>query len=126
VLSARHTLFSVISRNEVVRNHLHASIRDIRRLELQTLLSLSALARDYSAYEQNLSAATYLQDMIPQCQEIGLNIHAVTMSEVARVLWDHGEPQSSIRILQRLSEDEQIEKEDYSPGRGMILAVLVC
>lgn len=105
--------------------HLHASPRDLRRFEVQNLLSASALAREYDAQKENLSAATYLQDLVHRCREIGLNIESIAKYEAAKVLWDQQEPQSSIRMLQKLSENEDLEREDFPPGRGMIMANLV-
>jgi serine-protein kinase ATM len=125
VLSVRQTLFSTFCRNETVQRYLHVTPRDVRRLELRALSNMSSQARDYNAYEQNLATATYLQDLIPKCEELGINIQAFTSFEVAKVLWDQGELQSSIRILQRLSDSEDIDKQEFSPGRGMILASLV-
>lgn len=125
MLSARQTLLSVLCQNETTLGYLHLTPRELREFEVQTLLSTSELARAHDALKENLTIATYLNDLVPTCSKLGVKIDSAARYEGARVLWDQNERQASIRLLQSLAENVQLEKEDFAPSRGVILANLV-
>ncbi|KAF2489805.1 hypothetical protein BU16DRAFT_566907 [Lophium mytilinum] len=102
IMSCRETLFSVLSSNAQLQSSLRVTPRDIRHKEIAALLSSSEISRKHGAWQESLASATYLSSIVPQCTSVGLNIEALAEHEVANVLWEQGETETSIRIRQRL------------------------
>lgn len=99
--------------------------RDLRKFEIQALLSICELARDHDALKENLAIATYLDDIVADCRKLGINVDAAARFEAAKVLWDQKEPHASIRALRTLAEKPELDQEDFAPGQGVVLAKLV-
>lgn len=125
ILSSRETLLSVLISSPKLQDMLHVSPRDVRSLEVQALLTSSSLSRKHGALEESLAAATYLSDLAPTCLEAGLNIGAAAQYEVASVLWDHGETSTSIRMLQQLDANFNLQEQASAVARSTLLAKLV-
>ena len=125
ILSARHTLLGIMSTTESLQGILHASPKDLRSLELRDLLSVGSLARKNEARKEALAVATYLNDITPACRQIGLRIEAAANFEVAQVLWDQGDLHASIRILQQMLREIDLDNENFSPSPATVLAKLV-
>ncbi|ORY15344.1 hypothetical protein BCR34DRAFT_559064 [Clohesyomyces aquaticus] len=102
LLSCRETLFSVLSMNSSLLNSLHARTGTIRHMEVEALVSSSAICRRQGALQQSLASVTYLSDIVQQCKSVGLDIEVAAQYEVASVLWEQGEAETSIRIRQHL------------------------
>jgi ataxia telangiectasia mutated family protein len=104
---------------------MHLSLKDVRNVEVQALISSCTISRQRSALQESLATATYLSDLVPACKEIGLDIEAAAQSEVADVLWDQGEHSTSIRMLQQLAEQAYPNSEKDGNARSKVLAKLV-
>ncbi|KAF2104009.1 hypothetical protein NA57DRAFT_70221 [Rhizodiscina lignyota] len=124
ILSSRQTLFSILNSNENLQRILHTSPKDIRGLELQSLLSACALSRRNGELKGSLAAATYLNDIVPACGDIGLRIEAAAKFEAAQVLWDQGETHASIRTLQQIHSNINLDHESFAPPSYTVLAKL--
>jgi serine-protein kinase ATM len=125
VLSARQSLFGIISGTQSLQSILHVAPKDCRKVELQDLLSTMNLARQNGSSKDSLAAATYLSDIVPACRSIGLRVEAAADFEAAEVLWDQGEIHASIRSLRKILADEDFEKADFAPSSASVLAKLV-
>jgi ataxia telangiectasia mutated family protein len=104
---------------------MRLSLKDVRDLEVQALLSSCITSRKHNALQESLAAATYLSDLAPACLEIGLNIDVIAQNEVADVLWDQGEHATSIRMLKGLAEPSRLRNESTGVHKAKLLAKLV-
>jgi ataxia telangiectasia mutated family protein len=104
---------------------MHLSLKDVRNVEVEALLSSCNMSRKHSSLQDSLATATYLSDLIPSCSRIGLDINAAAQNEVADALWDQGEHSTSIRMLRRLTGLPQSKDEIVQSHRSKLLAKLV-
>lgn len=126
VFSSRETLFGTLSNNNTLREAMHLSLKDVRSVEVETLLSSCNMSRKHSSLQDSLATATYLSDLTISCSRIGLDIKAAAQNEVADALWDQGEHSTSIRMLRRLTELPRSKDESSQSHRSKLLAKLVC
>jgi ataxia telangiectasia mutated family protein len=104
---------------------MHISLKDVRSVEVEALVSSSTISRQRNAFQESLATATYLSDLVPTCRDVGLDIEGLAMNEVADVLWDQGEHSTSIRMLRRLTEQMHPKSENEGIERSKMLAKLV-
>ncbi|TIA61581.1 hypothetical protein D6C77_03353 [Aureobasidium pullulans] len=124
IVSCRETLFSLLSRNNNLREALHVSIRDCRAIEARSVISSSQFSRRNDLIQQSLTAATYLSQLVPLCQEIDVNMDAAAHFEVATTLWRQGEISTSVQMLQELCSRTDLLKQSIQVGRAGMLAQL--
>lgn len=124
-MSARETTFSSLARRPHLQNMVNSSPRDIRAIEVRTLLDSSGLSRRHGALQHSLTAATYLTGLMEPCQSLGLNITAAAQHESANVLWDQGEMTASIRALQDMNSTLDLRDQAVRVGKSELLAKLV-
>jgi ataxia telangiectasia mutated family protein len=125
ILSSRETMFSTLSNNGHLREVMHISLKDVRNVEVEALVSSCTISRQQNALQESLATATYLSDLVPICQQIGLDIETLALNEVADVLWDQGEQSTSIRMLRRLTERVHPKAEGNGIQQSKMLAKLV-
>jgi len=125
IVSCRETLFSLLSQNKHLREALHVSIRDCRTVEARSVISSSQFARRNDLIQQSLTAATYLSQLVPVCQEVDVNMDAAAHFEVATTLWRQGEISTSVQMLQELCSRTDLLKQSIQVGRAGMLAQLV-
>lgn len=125
MMSFRETIFSTLTRNKSLRDGLHLNLRDCRLVEVQALANSSSFARKHDLIQQSLTAATYLNELVPLCREIGLEIEAAAQLEVASILWKQDEVASSVQMLQDLCFKTDLGGQSVAIGRAGILAQLV-
>ena len=124
-LSARQTLFSVMSQNLPLQRSMHVTSKQCRTLEVEALLAFSRISREHSKLQEALTATTTLDDMVATCKDIGLRIDSAVKLETASVLWDAGESSMSVKLLVELSQQEAgLSKQDIPVGRAGLLAQL--
>lgn len=125
VLSSRETLFSTLSNNTALRESMRLGLKDVRSIEIESLLSSCNLSRKHSSLQGSLATATYLSDLSTLCSQIGLDIEAAAQNEVADALWDQGEHSTSIRMLKRLTKTPRSKNDSDHSQRSRLLAKLV-
>jgi serine-protein kinase ATM len=125
LLSSRETLFSVLSSNGPLLDSLRARTSTIRQMEVQALVSSSAICRKHGALQESLSSVTYLSDLVGQCKSVGLDIEATAQHEVSSVLWEQGEAETSIRMRQRLIKNTSFDSQVIDISLPVLLAKLV-
>ena len=125
ITSCRETLLSSLSKNKRLQEFLKTSQRESRALEINALLASSKMNRHHGALQNSLATATYLNQLIVPCGEVGLNITAAVQFESANVLWDQGELTASIRMLQDLRNKFNADSQLVHVGKPELLARLV-
>ena len=104
---------------------MKTSQRDARSIEVRALLASSNMSRHHEALQNTLATATYLNQLIKPCEEVGVNIKAAVQLESANVLWDQGEMTASIRMLQDLQTNLDPSSNFIHVGKPKLLAKLV-
>ena len=125
LLSCRETLFNVLSSNAILVDSLHARTATLRGMEVEALVSSSAVCRKHGAFQDSLASVTYLSDIVPACKTVGLDIEATAQHEVANVLWDQGETETSIRMRQHLIDHADFDSQNLDLSLPVLLARLV-
>lgn len=126
LLSCRETLFGVLGANSSLQDSMRARTGTIRHMEVEALVSSSNISRRHGALQESLASITYLSDIVPQCKATGLDIDATAKHEVAGVLWDQGESETSIRMRQHLIEHGNFDSQASDISLPVLLAKLVC
>ncbi|KAF2871547.1 hypothetical protein BDV95DRAFT_606981 [Massariosphaeria phaeospora] len=124
LVSCRETLFRVLSSNTSLLDSLKARTGTIRHMEVQALVSSSAICRKHGALQESLASVTYLSDIVQECKSVGLDIEATTQHEVASVLWDQGETEASIRMRQHLIDHANLDSQATDISLPVLLAKL--
>lgn len=125
ILSARDTLFSMLSKNPHLQSVLHTGPRQLREHEANGLINSANIYRRHGALQELLASATYLADIVPTCREVGFDVEDGAKYQVARVLWDQGETNTSIRMLQQLENETRTSgRKDSTALRTVLLTKL--
>lgn len=126
ILSARETLFSMLGKNPRLQDILHTGPKQLRERETDALINAAEVYRKHGALQELLASATYLADIVPSCREVGFDIEGGAKYQVARVLWDQGEKNTSIRMLQQLETENRLaSRKDSTVLRTVLLTKLV-
>jgi ataxia telangiectasia mutated family protein len=125
LLSCRETLFSILSSNAPLQETLHARTGTLRGMEVEALVSTSTISRRHGALQESLASVTYLSDIVQPCKFVGLDIEATAQYEVANVLWDQGEAETSIRMRQYLRHHANFDSQHTNISLPVLLAKLV-
>lgn len=104
---------------------MHMRTATIRNMEVEALVSSSSISRRHGAIEESLASVTYLSDIVPKCKSAGLDIEATALQEVANVLWEQGETDTSIRMRQDLIDHASFESQSADLSLPVLLAKIV-
>jgi ataxia telangiectasia mutated family protein len=66
-----------------------------------------------------------LSKLVQPCSELGLRIENAAKYDMASVLWDQGEMTTSIRMLQNLNEQSDLQTQSLVVSQAEVLASLV-
>ena len=124
IISNRHTLFSVLAQNKTLAVWIGLGLKDCRRIEIESLLDISRLAREHGQLQEALTATSEMGALISQCKDINLKADAAAKFETASVLWDSGEVTSSVRMLRDVLVVPDLDKQDIEVGHSGLLAQL--
>lgn len=94
-------------------------------MEVEALISSSSISRRHGAIEDSLASVTYLSDIVPRCKSAGLDIEATAQHEVANVLWEQGETDTSIRMRQDLIDHASFDSSRADLSLPVLLAKIV-
>jgi hypothetical protein len=97
----------------------------MRHMEVEALVSSSTICRKHGALQESLASVTYLSDIVQQCRSVGLDIEATAQHEVASVLWEQGEAETSIRMRQHLIDHANFDSQASDISLPVLLAKLV-
>ncbi|KAI9790800.1 MAG: Serine/threonine-protein kinase tel1 [Peltula sp. TS41687] len=124
ILLSRETLFSAMVRQSYLRDLVQSDIREIRAMEIRSVVESSRMSRNHEALQSALKSAMYLSNLIEPSRRLGIEIEAVARFEAAGVLWDQGEMTASIRMLQRLRGALDPSQQTMRIGSAELLAKL--
>ncbi|KAF1815065.1 hypothetical protein P152DRAFT_412160 [Eremomyces bilateralis CBS 781.70] len=125
IMSRRETIFSTLRENERLHDHFHMSGQALQKLELDSLLASAKVSRSHHAVQESLSTVAYLNQIARRYNALQLNYQADIEYETALVLWDQGEHQSSIQMLQNLNNGTTARKsQGAASNRPILLARL--
>lgn len=125
ILSCRETLLSSLSKSNKLQQLLRVTHHEARVVESSNLLANSRISRNHGALQHALTKVTYLTGLVAPCENAGVTISAAAQFESARVLWDQGEMSTSIKMLEDLLADPQLESQSLKVGRPELLARMV-
>ena len=97
----------------------------IRSMEVEALVSSSTICRRHGALQEALASDTYLSDIAHDCKAVGLDIDAIAQHEIASVLWDQGEIETSIRMRENLIDHATFDSQVTDISLPVLLAKLV-
>jgi len=97
----------------------------IRNMEVEALVASSSISRRHGAIEESLASVTYLSDIVPKCKSTGLDIEGTAQHEVANVLWEQGETDTSIRMRQDLIDHASFGPQSADLSLPVLLAKVV-
>jgi ataxia telangiectasia mutated family protein len=103
---------------------LHLKAKDARKLEVRNIIAACGVARQLQASQELLASATYLSDIVPACEAVGVDIAEEAQHMMAEVLWAQGEKSASVRMLQKLAGSYE-SSGDNASSRASLLAQLV-
>lgn len=122
LLSTRGTTMSMLSQHAHLVQNAKVSAANLRGMQVQSMLMSAGIYRYYQATQESINQATDLMDLIPVCEEQGLNVEAAIKVEAANSLWDHGEMSTSIRMLQGIDRDSSLKKQTIPVSRSDLLS----
>lgn len=100
--------------------------RTSQLLEVKALRESFKTSRDLEGSQEALTSAISLSKLIQPCTTLGLSIENAAKYDMANILWDQGEMTTSIRMLQQLNEQGDLQKQALVVSRAEVLASLVC
>ena len=104
---------------------MRISEKEARIVEVETLLASSTLNRKHGALQSSLKSTTYLTQLVDLSTNLGAKVDVAIGLEASNVLRDHGQMDSSIRMLQELIRNAEIDSQDIPIGKAKLLATLV-
>ena len=125
ILSSRETLLSALSYRPELQLIINTGPRETSRLHILALLNSTRISRSHGDLQNSLMTATYLSDLVPSTNALGIKVEAAVEYEAARVLWDQGEMSASIKMLQLLDTSIDLRKQSIHVGKPELLARLV-
>lgn len=108
-----------------MRSALKLTPRMSQLLEVKTLRESFKISRNLEGSQEALKSAVSLSKLVQPCTDLDLSIEGAAKYDMANVLWDHGEMTISIRMLQQLNEQGDLQKQALVVSRAEVLASLV-
>ena len=96
-----------------------------RLCEVQVNLESARTLRSFASYQQALNNVAYLSNILPLCEEVGLEVGTAVKQELSNVLWAKGELLPSIHVLRSLVDGESQDRQTIPVGKAGLLATLV-
>lgn len=113
---------SLLSQHSALANGSRISSAVLRQSQIQSMIMAGEIYRYHQATQESLNSATALTDLISPCRELGIQVDAAINIESANSLWDQGEMEASIRLLQRVERDTSLNKQSIPISRSDLLA----
>ncbi len=95
---------------------------EARLVEVRGMLLSSNIYRFHQATQESLNVSTSLSDLIDPSERLGLNIDGAIKMEIANSLWDHDEMIPSIRMLQDVDDNAELQKQTINVSRAELLS----
>ncbi|OKL58313.1 Serine/threonine-protein kinase tel1 [Talaromyces atroroseus] len=124
ILFCRSALFSSINKRPYVKSALKLTSRMSQLFEAKALRESFQVSRDLEGSQEALKSAISLSKLVKPCSELGISIEGAAKFDMANVLWDQGEMTTSIRMLQQLNEQGDLQRQALVVSRAEVLASL--
>jgi hypothetical protein len=124
ILLSHETLFSSINQ-DYLRSSLKLTSRAAQLFEVKAIRESLRLSRNYNDSQTSLRSAMSLAKLVGPCMPLGLKIDAAANFDLANVLWDLGEMATSTRLLQEISQLNDLNRQSLPVSRAEVLATLV-
>ncbi|KAK2744363.1 Serine/threonine-protein kinase tel1 [Myotisia sp. PD_48] len=124
ILASHEAIFSSIKRKAHLKNIMNLNPRDAQLLEVKAIRETLKTSREHEILQASLKSAMTLSKLIQPCAELGVTIDAAATFDLANVLWDHGEMSTSIKMLQQLSTQPDLQSQSIVVSRAEVLASL--
>jgi serine-protein kinase ATM len=99
--------------------------REAQLLYAKVLRESLRISKDHESSQGSLRSAISLSKLAESSAAVGISIDAASRFDLANVLWDQGEMTTSIRMLQGLSDRNDLHKQVIAVSRAEILSSLV-
>lgn len=103
---------------------MNVNSADTHIVEVQSSLLSSNLCRTHGALQDSLTVATYLNSIIEPCRQLGVQVEAAVLMEIATALWAQEEITASIGVLRTIDQETSLKKQAIPVGRPSLLAKL--
>jgi len=118
-------MFGILASNPTLQSSLHIKGSEARRLQIESLLNTCRASEKLGFGNDSLAMATYLSDMIPTCQELGLDLEVNIQDAVSDILWSQSEQTASIHMLRSLTTHVLPKANHSAADSATLLAKLV-
>jgi serine-protein kinase ATM len=122
-------LFGIVADSRPWQNILRLSEKDARQVQVNILLDICKISQSQNKGDESLSTVTYLSDLMPVCEKLGLNESLSIQEAVADILWAQNEQVAAIQILSSLTGQSAVRagsaRQSRSHKTAAILAKLV-
>lgn len=125
ILSWHEALFSSIRKSDLLKSSSKMNIAESRLLEANVFRQSLDITRKHAVSQASLKSAISLSRLAEPCAQLGMNIDGATKFDLANVLWDQGEMTASIRMLQLLKGQGDLQKQAIPLSRSELLVTLV-
>jgi len=124
LIADRETIFGIVRRNTALQNVLQLKQSHAILLEAKAVVKTINSSRTYRK-QAALAGAMYLTKLIPSCTKLGIHVDAVADRQMASILWDQKEPETSVRLLRTLIDRKDMIQQSIEVGKADLLAQLV-
>ncbi|KAJ5527329.1 hypothetical protein N7513_011488 [Penicillium frequentans] len=124
ILSWHEALFSSIRKSDLLKSSSKMNIAESRLLEANVFRQSLDITRKHAVSQASLKSAISLSRLAEPCAQLGMNIDGATKFDLANVLWDQGEMTASIRMLQLLKGQGDLQKQAIPLSRSELLVTL--
>ncbi|KAJ6102700.1 hypothetical protein N7486_005127 [Penicillium sp. IBT 16267x] len=124
ILGWHEALFSSIRKSDLLKSRTKMKIAESRLLEANVFRQSLEITRKHAVSQASLKSAISLSRLAEPCAQLGLNIDGATKFDLANVLWDQGEMTASIRMLQHLKGQGDLQKQAIPLSRSELLVTL--
>jgi ataxia telangiectasia mutated family protein len=125
MLSCHEALFSSLNRRDCLKLSMNLTSRKAQLLYVKVMRETLKISRNHESSQESLKLAITLTKLIGACATLGINIDGAANFDLSNVLWDQGEMTTSIRMLQKLKCQNDLQKQDIPVSRAEVLACLV-
>ncbi|KAJ5745974.1 hypothetical protein N7520_011156 [Penicillium odoratum] len=124
ILGWHEALFSSIRKSDLLQSRTKMTIAESRLLEANVFRQSLEINRKHAVSQASLKSAISLSGLAGPCAELGMNIDGATKFDLANVLWDQGEMTASIRMLQNLKGQADLQNQAIPLSRSELLVTL--
>jgi serine-protein kinase ATM len=96
-------LFGIIADSRPWQNILHLSEKDARQVQVNILLDVCKISQSQNKGDESLSTVTYLSDLMPVCEKVGLDDSLHIQEAIADMLWAQNEQVAAIQLLSNIT-----------------------